>query len=184
VPVLLLLLLLLLVPFALLVLMPLVLVGRYRAGSARRQARPWVATLTLAAVSISGVFFLVAAAVTNLWIPRAFAAAAAGLAVGCVLGILGLLLTRWEPAPGTLHYTPNRWVILTITVVVLARVLYGLWRSWAVAQAGLSGGALVTAFGVPDSLAAGALVLGYQLAYSAGLRWRIHAWQSRALRVL
>ena len=178
------LLLLLLVPALLLVFMPLVLVQRYRAGSARRLARPWIATLTLGVVSISAMFFLVAAAVTNLWIPRAFAGAAAGLAVGCVLGGLGLALTRWEPTPGALHYTPNRWVILIITVVVSARILYGLWRSWAVAQAGLSGAALVTAFGVPEGLAAGAAVLGHQLAYSAGLRWRIHAWQKRALRVL
>jgi hypothetical protein len=182
--VLLFLLILLLVPAVLLVLMPLVLVQRYRAGSARRLARPWVATLTLGAVSISAMLFLVAAAVTNLWIPKAFGAATAGLGVGCVLGALGLALTRWEPTPGALHYTPNRWVILTITVVVSARILYGLWRSWAAAQAGLGGAAFVTAFGVPDSLAAGATVLGHQLAYSAGLRWRIHVWQARALRVL
>jgi hypothetical protein len=178
------LLLLLLLPIALLVLMPLVLIQRYRAGSARRLARPWVATLTLVVVSISALFFLLAAAVTNLWIPKAFGAAAAGLGVGSVLGGLGLVLTRWEPTPGALHYTPNRWVILTITVVVLARILYGLWRSWAVAQAGLSGAAFVTAFGVPETLAAGAMVLGHQLAYNAGLRWRIHVWQGRALRVL
>ena len=178
------LLLLLLLPVALLVLVPLILVLRYRAGAARRRARPWAATLTLAAVSISAVLFLFAAAVTSLWIPKAFGAAAAGLGVGSVLGILGLALTRWEPSPGALHYTPNRWVILTMTAVVSARVLYGLWRSWAVAQAGLGGGAFVAAFGVPDSLAAGAAVLGHQLAYSAGLRWRIHAWQARALRVL
>jgi hypothetical protein len=178
------LLLLLLLPVALLVLMPLVLIQRYRAGSARRPARLWVATLTLVAVSTSAMFFLVAAAVTNLWIPKALGAAAAGLGVGCVLGGLGLMLTRWEATPGAFYYTPNRWVILGITLVVSARILYGLWRSWAVAQAGLSGAALVTAFGVADSLAAGAAVLGYQLAYSAGLRWRIRAWQARALRVL
>ena len=183
-PVLLLLPLLLLIPLVLLALMPLVLVQRFRSGSARRLARPWAATLTLAVVSISAVFFLVAAAVTNLWIPKAFGAAAVGLGVGCVLGGLGLLLTRWEPTPGALHFTPNRWVILTITLVVSARILYGLWRSWAVAQAGLGGAAFVTAFGVPETLAAGAAVLGHQLAYSAGLRWRIHAWQKRALRVM
>ena len=178
------LLLLLLLPVALLVLGPLVLVLRYRAGAARRRARPWVATLTLAAVSISALFFLLAAAVTSLWVPKALGAAAAGLGVGCVLGILGLGLTRWEAGPGALHYTPNRWVILTLTVVVSARLLYGLWRSWVVAHAGLGDESLVMAFGVPDSLAAGATVLGHQLAYSAGLRWRIHAWEARVLRVL
>jgi len=42
----------------------------------------------------------------------------------------------------------------------------------------------VTAFGVPESLAAGATVIGYYLAYNAGLRWRIRRWQHRALRAL
>ena len=41
-------LLLLLVPIVVIALMPVILIQRYRAGKARRQARPWVATLNLA----------------------------------------------------------------------------------------------------------------------------------------
>ena len=50
------------------------------------------------------------------------------------------------------------------------------------ARAGFSGTELVTAFGVPESLAAGAMVIGYYLAYNAGLRYRIQRWENRALR--
>ena len=49
---------------------------------------------------------------------------------GCLLGLLGLALTRWEHTPRALHYTPNRWLILIITLVVSARLLYGIWRIW------------------------------------------------------
>jgi len=31
---------------------------------------------------------------------------------GAGLGLVGLVLTRWEPTAATLHYTPNRWLVL------------------------------------------------------------------------
>jgi hypothetical protein len=179
-----LLLLLLALPFIVLALMPLILVQRYRAGTARRLARRWVASLTLGAMVFSAAFFLVSAAVTTFWVPRTFTAAAAGMGVGLVLGVFGLWLTRWEPTPRTLHYTPNRWLVLLVTLVVSARVVYGLWRSWTVIRAGVSDTSAVTAFGVPEALGAAAIVIGYYLAYSAGLRWRIRVWEARLLRAI
>lgn len=179
-----LLLLVLLLPVLLLALTPLVLWQRYRVGTARRLARPWAAQLNVAAMSFSVVFFLLAAAVTNIWISGAFTMAAAGLGAGAVLGLAGLGLTRWEPTSRTLHYTPNRWPVLAVTLVVALRVLYGTWHSIAVVQAGFGGAAAVAAFGVAESLAAGALVLGYYFAYGVGLRSRIRKWQARALRTI
>lgn len=177
-------LLLLLVPIVVIALMPVILIQRYRAGKARREARPWVATLNLAVMGLSAVFFLITAAFTTIWIPDALAGAAIGMAIGMLLGLLGLAITRWEPTARSLHYTPNRWLVLIVTLVVSARVLYGLSRSLAAMQAGIEGTSLVTAFGVPESLAAGATVIGYYLAYNAGLRWRIRRWQRRTLRVM
>ncbi len=177
-------LLLLAIPIVVIALMPLILVQRYRAGTARRLARRWLATVSLVATGISAVLSLLAAAVTTIWYPNAFGAVAAGLGVGCVLGLLGLGLTRWEPTPRTLHYTPNRWLVLTITLMVSARLLYGFWRSWTAARAAVDDSSLVTAFGVPESLAVAAVVLGYYLAYTAGLRWQIRRWERRTLRVM
>ncbi len=90
-----------------------------------------------------------------------------------LLGLLGLAITRWERTGRTLFYTPNSWLVLLLTLIVSARLVYGLVRSLAVARAGMSGTALVTAFGVPESLAAGAMVIGYYLIYNAGVWWRI-----------
>jgi hypothetical protein len=178
------LLLLLVLPLAMIALMPLILFQRYRLGSARRLARPWVATLNIALTAVSVVLFLSVAAVTTLWVPRAFSGAAAGVLVGVGLGVLGLVLTRWEPTPATLHYTPNRWLVLIVTLMVSARVVYGFWRTWKAAEAGVHGTQMMLAFGIPETLAVGGAVIGYYVAYAAGVRYRIGQWQRRALRVI
>jgi hypothetical protein len=175
---------LLLLPLAVIALMPFILLQRYRTGTARRQARSWVATLNMIAMIFSAAFFLTAAAVTTVWVPGAVTAAAAGMAAGIVLGGAGLLLTKWEPTARALHYTPNRWLVLMVTMVVTARVLYGFVRGWMTWQAAAGSGSFIEGFGVAGSLGAGAAVLGYYLAYGIGLRYRIRMWQRRALRVM
>ena len=179
-----LLLLVLLLPVVLIALMPLILIQRYRVGTTRRIARPWMATLNVVLMALSAICFLAGAALTTVWVRDAFTGAAAGVALGAGLGLVGLVLTRWEPAAATLHYTPNRWLVLVVTSVVSARVLYGFWRSWTVARAGVDGTAMMLAFGIPESLAAGGTVIGYYTAYAFGVRRRILAWQNRALRVM
>lgn len=179
-----LLLLLLLLPVAIVALTPLMLIQRYRAGSARRHARSWTTSLAIGVMSFSAAFFLASAAFTTIWIPHAFYGGGVGMLLGLALGAVGSLLTRWEPNVRSLHYTPNRWLVLLVTLIVSARIVYGLYRSFEAASAGLSGHAMVGAFGVPQSLAAGAIVIGYHLAYNVAVRWRIGRWERRALRPL
>jgi hypothetical protein len=176
--------LLLVLPLVVIALMPLILIQRYRMGTARRVARPWVATINVALTTLSAVFFLTAAAVTAIWIPNSLGGAAAGIAVGLGMGVVGLLLTHWEPTPATLHFTPNRWLVLFVTLMVSARILYGFWRSLQAARAGVYGTGMVLAFGIPESLGVGGAVIGYYLAYAIGARRRIGQWQRRALRVM
>ena len=111
-----------LLPIVLVALMPVILIQRYRVGTARRLARPLVARVTLGAMVVSAGFFLVSAAVTGLWIPRAFLFSVAGLGAGLLLGTIGLWLTRWDATPRSLHYTPNRWLVLFVTFLVAARI--------------------------------------------------------------
>lgn len=177
-------LLLVLVPIALVLLTPLMLVQRYRAGSARRPARPWMVTLALVSAGISVVFFLITAAVTTIWVPHTLRDAIGGLVIGTAAGLLGLLLTKWEATARSLHYTPNRWLVLAITLLVSARIVFGFYRSVEAAREGLSGAHLITSIGVAESIGAGGVIIGYYLAYQLGLRWRIRRWQRRALRVL
>lgn len=156
-----------LVMLAVIALIPVSLVQRYRMATSRQRARGWLAAVNLAGLLLSAVLFLASAAVTSVWIPNALAYTAAGLAAGCLLGIVGLRLTLWEPSPGALHYTPNRLLVLGITLVVTARLVYGFWRGVHAWRAGMFSDS-----GVAGSMAAGALVLGYYLAYWFGVRRR------------
>jgi hypothetical protein len=176
--------LLLVLPLVVIALMPLILIQRYRMGTARRLARLWVTTLNLALMAFSVLLFLTGAAVTAMWVPNAFGGAIAGLVVGTGLGLVGLVLTRWEPTAATLHYTPNRWLVLVVTFMVSARVLYGFWRSWKAVEAGVYGTQMVLAFGIPQSLAVGGAVIGYYVAYGWGVRRRVLQWQRRPVRVM
>ena len=163
----------LIVILAAIVLTPLAIVQRYRLGTARRRARSWVASINAAGLALSAVLFLAGAAVTSLWIPSAFTYSVAGFAAGCLLGVLGLAVTRWESTPAALHYTPNRWLVLTITLVVAARVAFGFWRSWNAWQVTTDYASWAAASGAAGSLAAGAVVLGYYLIYWLGIRRRV-----------
>jgi hypothetical protein len=159
----------LLVAVLALALMPLSLFLRYRAGTARRRARGWVAALNLGAFALSIALFLTGAAIAGFWEPRALPFALRGLAAGAALGLIGLWLSRFEASAQELHYTPNRWLVLGVTLVVTGRILYGFWRGWQTWQDTPGQTSWLVAFGVAGSLAAGGLVLGYYFSYWVGL---------------
>lgn len=164
---------LLLLPLAFVILLPLSIVQRYRVGTARRRARVWVATLNVVLIGFSAALFLLAAAVMNAWVADTFFYGVAGLAGGSVLGLVGLKLTRWDTTARALHYTPNRPLVLIITLAVLARLLYGFWRGWQAWHESESGASWLATSGAAGSLTVGAVVLGYYLAYWAGIARRL-----------
>ena len=159
-----------LLSFGSLVLLSLAL--RYRAGTARRQGRRWVASLNVWLTSFSALFFLCFTLAISFWVGSAFRFALIGMSCGGILGLLGLVLTRWEKRPDGLFYTPNRWLALLVILVIAARFAYGWWRA---AHSGPSGEQhlLVTASGTQLSLAVAAGLIGYYLVYSVGVRIRI-----------
>lgn len=169
--------LLLVVVLAVIALVPISLVQRYRMGTARRLARGWVATLNIAALSLSVVLVLMSAAFTSVWVPDALTFTAMGLAGGALLGIIGTWLTRWEATPQTLHYTPPRLLVLLVTTVVTARILFGFWRAWHAWDAGIDRPAWLVGGEVAGTMAAGAVVLGYYVAFWFGVRHRLRRYQ-------
>ena len=158
---------------AVIALIPFSLIQRFRHGTMRRRALGWVIGLNFAGTLISVLLFLPGAAITTRWVPGTLTYTAAGLAVGCVLGAIGLALTRWEIVAERLYFTPNRWLVLGITLVVTLRVFYGFYRSYQAWQATLDRMAWVAASGVATSMSAGAVVLGYYLIYWFGVRRRL-----------
>ena len=153
--------------------MPLMLVLRYRAGTMRRRGRRGPATINLVMLFLSAGLFLWVAAITSFWVPKAFTYSLMGFMAGSILGLFGLALTKWEPTQQTLYYTPNRWLVLVITLTVTTRLLYGLWRIWNAWRTSGPDTSWLAAAGIAGSMSVGAVVLGYYLIYSAGVRWRL-----------
>ena len=163
--------------FVLLALAGVVLLSlalRYRAGTARRQARPWVASLNVWVTSFSALFFLSFTLLLSFWVGSAFRFALIGMCIGGILGLLGLTLTRWENRSEGLFYTPSRWLAFVIVFAIAARVVYGWWR--ATHSGGNASGDqhwFSTASGTQLSLAVAAGLIGYYLIYSVGVRLRL-----------
>jgi hypothetical protein len=166
--------------FALLLFVLLALAGvillslalRYRAGTARRQCRRWAATMNVWVTTFSAALFLCFTFLISFWLGPTLRFALTGMAVGGLLGLLGLVLTRWESHPEGFFYTPSRWLILLIMLAIAARLVYGWWH-------GLHRGApdnqywLTSASGTQLSVAVAAGLIGYYLVYAIGVRIRI-----------
>ena len=170
---------LLLIPLLVIVLIPVSLVLRLRRGTMRRQARRWMVTANMIAATLSTVMFLIGALITSRWVPDVLRYSLTGLGVGAVLGLSGFALTRWESSGGVVHYTPNRWLVVTVTIFVAARIIYGFWRVWNAWQSGVEEIATVAAPGIAMSMAAGAVVLGYYLIYWTAVRRRLRSSRTR-----
>ena len=174
--------------FALLVFVLLALAGvvllslalRYRAGTARRQGRRWVASLNVSMTSLSAILFLFFTFLLSFWVGSAFRFALIGMGFGAVLGVLGLAVTRWESQPEGLFYTPSRWLALIVTLAIAARFVYGWWRAThSGSNAPVDQHWLITASGTQLSLAVAAGLIAYYLVYSIGVRLRLARHEQR-----
>ena len=174
------LLLFVLLAFAGVVLLSLAL--RYRAGTARRQARPWVASLNMWATSFSTLFFLSFALLLSFWVQSAFRFALIGMCFGGILGLVGLAMTRWERRREGLFFTPSRWLAVVITLAIAARFIYGWWRATHSGSSAPPGDQhlLITASGTQLSLAVAAGLVAYYLMYSIGVYLQLARHQRRS----
>jgi len=162
---------------------PLSVFQRYRAGTARRQARGWLAATNVFSLLLSVGIFLVSAAITSAWVPRLFSFSVLGLIGGVCLGLAGLALTQWEPAPSSLHFTPNRWLVLAITLAVAVRIALGFWRAWHAWHTTPDAKTWIAAAGLAGSMAAGAVVLGYYLSFWTGVWLRVRRHKATTSRL-
>lgn len=169
---------LLLIPLALLafvllwlLLTPLALWQRYRRGHARRRAVPWAVRVNAWLLTGSAILFAMSAWALDYWVDGSLLHALAGLGAGVVLGIIGLWLTPFRAEAAGLFYAPNRWLVLALTLVVAARLAYGLWRTAQLWGEGAGHAAWLAQ--QPGLLAIAGLLLGYYVAYGWGVRRRL-----------
>jgi len=166
------------------VLVPWSILQRYRAGVARRPARGWVAMVNVVAFAFSTGMVFAGAMVSEFWVAGALRAALVGWVLGVALGGVGLALSRWEHDGTGWHFTPNRWLVALLALVVVARLGYGIWRAWTAWRTwGVADWAAHA--GIAGSLGAGALLIGYGFGFWAAVRWRIgrrRRWQATPVR--
>ena len=151
---------------------------RYRAGTARRQGWRWVATMNVWATSFSAVFFLCFTLLISFWLGPSLRFALAGMVVGGFLGLIGLMVTRWESHPEGFFYTPSRWLALLVMLAIAARLIYGWWHTM---HRGASDEQhwLWSASGTQLSVAVAAGLIGYYLVYAIGVRIRMTRHEKR-----
>lgn len=155
-------------------LLPISLIQRYRFGKKRRRVIGWANSTNAWLLLVSVTAFFISAWMATRWLPDALWMAAAGFAVGIVLGIVNLAISRSEISEGKFYITPNAILVLAITLLVAVRVLLGLWQLY---EHGFQLHPIQREeawFLRPDSLfALGGLLLGHYFAWCWGLRARL-----------
>ncbi|GAB3309465.1 DUF1453 domain-containing protein [Luteimonas notoginsengisoli] len=153
-------------------LYPLGLVQRYRAGVARRRARPWLAGLNAWLLAVSALLFVASAWVGEHWVAHALLYACCGLLLGVLIGIAGIWTTRFEHHPEGAWYTPNRWLVFALTMLLAARIALGIWQTlWP--PSGVQPPWLRMLADHATLIGMAGVLLGYYLGYAWALRARL-----------
>lgn len=96
----------------------------------------------------------------------ALAAEGGGLLGGALLAVLGLKLTRWEMTAEGNFYTPNAFLGVALTLLLIGRIVY---RGTVLLTNAAPSAPPSPLFANPLTLAIFGLTAGYFIAYSAGV---------------
>ncbi|HZZ92885.1 MAG TPA: hypothetical protein VFE23_09995 [Usitatibacter sp.] len=139
--------------------------ARVRRNIGRQRSRPWRHWFGVTLFPALVLLFALAAMTQ----PLAEAALWGGFAGGVVLAFVGLRLTRFERTPEGFFYTPNAYIGVGLSLLLVGRILYRM------TQLSGAGGAGSGAYAHPDfarsplTLLIFGLVAGYYATYAAGL---------------
>ena len=143
---------------------------RFRRLFGRQPLQPTRLKVRIALFTLVGLMILV----RGLHSMDFAAAGLAGVAAGVALAYLGLRLTRFEVTPGGIFYTPNGYIGVAISALLLGRLAYRfqvLYPAMQAAQAD-NGDPFAQFQRSPLTLALFGIVIGYYIAYYAGLLLR------------
>jgi hypothetical protein len=141
--------------------------ARIRRNIGRQRSKAWRHWLGLTLFPVLVLLFALAA----LHSPVAEGALWGGVAAGVALALAGLRLTRFERTEEGFFYTPNAYIGVGLSLLLVGRILYRMTQ--------LYGGNAAAAGSHPDfarsplTLVIFGMVAGYYATYAAGLlRWR------------
>ncbi len=124
----------------------------------------------IASVIAFSVLSVLFGAVT-LQAPETLAGLVGGLLAGALFSLVGLRLTQFEQTPEGHFYTPNAYIGVTLTLLLVARMVYRFTIVFTTSPELLSGNQ--QAFRSPLTLGIFGITAGYYLAYYAGVLWRM-----------
>lgn len=129
--------------------------------------QPWRQTLVAIRMVILTIA-LFALALAAVYVPGASLTVVGGLAVGALLGALGLRHTQVELAEGKRWYTPNPWIGGALSLLLVGRLAYRM-------GSGVFGSGLAQASqnASPLTLGIAATLVAYYALNGAGLWWRM-----------
>jgi hypothetical protein len=150
--------------------------ARIRRNIGRQRSRPWRHWFGLTLFPLLVALFALAALAS----PLAEGALWGGVAAGVALALAGLRLTRFERTHEGFFYTPNAYIGVGLSLLLVGRILYRMAQLYGVAGAGAAyaagAGANQDFARSPLTLLIFGMVAGYYATYAAGLlRWRRRA---------
>jgi uncharacterized Tic20 family protein len=134
---------------------------RVRRNIGRQALRPVRITISIVIFAIVSLIFLSLSVNT----PRLMLGLGGGMALGALMGLAGLRLTKFETTDIGHFYTPNTLIGVTISVLFIGRMLY---RFWVVNDA-MAAPHSPPAFQSPLTFFIFGLTAGYYLVYYIGL---------------
>jgi hypothetical protein len=144
-----------------------ILYRRMRRHFGRQPFQPTRLTVRLAILSLVTAGFLYAAARQ----PALLNAGLVGLVLGAGLGVAGLRFTRFESGPEGFFYTPNTYIGVALSALLVGRLVYRFIAvGQAVNMAAAPGGNPFAAYTRnPLTLSIFTLLFGYYMTYFAGI---------------
>ena len=144
--------------------------ARIRRNLGRQRSRPWRHWFGVVLFPLLVAMFTLVA-LSN---PLAEAGLWGGLGGGLALGAWALRLTRFERTPEGFFYTPNAYIGVGLSLLLVGRILYRMEQLYV--GGGGAPGSDPSFARSPLTLVVFGLVAGYYTAYAAGLlRWRRRA---------
>jgi hypothetical protein len=136
-------------------------IGRQPVSPGRMQARIVILALALALVTFAS---------RAVHSPELGGALLAGLAAGAALGYLGLRHTKFETTPEGSFYTPHTYIGVTVSALLIARVVYRfVANDPAALAAAQANGDPFASYHSPLTLAIVGVVVGYYVLYYLGV---------------
>jgi hypothetical protein len=153
---------------------------RFRRLFDRQPLQPTRIKVRIALLSLVTLFLVL----RGLYSPNLAAAGVVGLATGAALAYVGLRLTRFDSMPGGIFYTPNGYIGAILSALLLSRIVYRFQVIYPAFQAAQADDANpFAAFQrSPLTFALFGIVIGYYLAYYAGLLIRSAALRAQAVQ--